>query len=170
MRSLAGLLLALVAAGCGSPARYGCSSCGPVICVERHNYCRCLDDWHSGLAARRCALKALGICSDVSPDYRRGFVQAYVDIAQGATGATPPIPPERYWSACLRSGCGRMRADEWFAGYSDGAARALTCYRGGTVPSSGVPYVTGPPHQHGMQQGFAPENACQPTGSFSAGW
>lgn len=53
-----------------------------------------------------------------------GFEQAYIDIADGGTGALPPLPPARYWHTCYRTEAGYARADEWFEGYRVGASLA----------------------------------------------
>jgi hypothetical protein len=135
------LLFAASAGGCATGDR-SCGACGPLVCVECCKYCRCCDELHTDLAARRCAWEALRSREAASCDYRHGFVRAYVDLAHGATGALPPVPPERYWSVCFRTCDGHARAREWYAGYADGVASA----RGGlgapceTVPSSGTYY------------------------------
>ena len=153
MRSVLGLTLILVTAGCHSCGSRGFPSCGPTVCVEHHCYCRKLDDLHTGLAARKCALLALS--GDECCDYRRGFTQAFVDVAHGKTGTAPPVPPQRYWSVCFRSSCGQGRASDWYSGYRDGAAIAAgqcgeVCR---TVPNSGTGYHYGPTHQQGTGTG-----------------
>ena len=149
MHRYLGLILISVTAGCQWGTPCGGSSCGPVVCVEHHCYCRKLDDLHTGMSARLCALQAFP--GREGCDYRRGFTQAYVDVALGRTGTAPPVPPERYWDVCFRSGCGQGRAADWYAGYRDGAAHAqqrcgTTCR---TVPSSGTGYHHGPVRAHG---------------------
>lgn len=59
-----------------------------------------------------------------SRDFSTGFVQAYVDVAEGGSGNTPAVPPERYWKRCNRTASGHGRAEEWFAGYRAGAQLA----------------------------------------------
>jgi hypothetical protein len=168
MRRGPGLLLLLLAtAGCCSTCGDPCGSCGPWVCVESCKYCRCLDDLHTGTAARRCALEALHCRDDVSCDYAHGFVQAHVDLAQGATGTLPPVPPERYWSVCFRSCPGHVRAQEWYRGYADGVASAgggmgAPCQH---IPSSGTVYDSGPAYGHNPSRGGA-----FPCGYRPGGW
>jgi hypothetical protein len=150
MRLASGLLLLIAASGCRSA---GCGTCGsacqPAVCCECHCYCRKLDDWHTAMNARSCAARFLS--GRDSRDYRLGFTQAFVDVALGRTGASPPVPPERYWSVCFRSACGHDRVAEWYAGYRAGAELALaecgaTCR---TIPSSGAGGHFGQPLQDG---------------------
>jgi hypothetical protein len=147
------LLLVLALSGCCGLGDGACGSCGPLVCWESCKYCRCVDDIHTDIAARKCACQALSNCPQSSCDFDRGFTQAYVDLAHGATGALPPVPPERYWSVCFRTCGGHSRARDWYAGYSAGVASA----NGGlgapcnNVASSGTYYDPGP--------GLAPKNA-----------
>jgi len=138
---LASLILAVVSAGC-------CSGpcCGPLVCVESPCYLRRIDQWHTDCTARRCAWQAIPNDLSVTGDYRNGFTQAFRDVARGADGTLPPIPPERYWDVCFRSGAGHARAQDWFAGYRDGAeaARAWCGETCRTIASSGTGYHFGP--------------------------
>ncbi|WP_145371509.1 hypothetical protein [Maioricimonas rarisocia] len=86
-------------------------------------------------------------------DFHAGFVDGYVDVAQGGSGVVPPIPPEAYWGAASRTPTGHQRAQDWFAGYSAGAEAALSscCAAYNRVPHRGIGpavHVTspGPPH------------------------
>ena len=56
-----------------------------------------------------------------SRDFKDGFCRAYIDIAKGGTGETPPVPPEKYWKAHFRTAKGHEKAQQWFAGYRLGA-------------------------------------------------
>lgn len=92
----------------------------------------CSPNWHhtglderaagqQGLRAARCVLKG----GDVSCHFREGFEQAYIDIAQGADGTPPGVPPERYWNTGYRNPEGHVRAEQWMAGYHAGAQAAI---------------------------------------------
>ena len=75
-------------------------------------------------------------------DFRDGFIQAYEDIADGQSGATPPVPPSKYWTAYYRSAEGKQHAQQWFNGYRVGASSALgkkPMYYG-PIADSGVAY------------------------------
>ncbi len=154
MRLALGLLLITVTCGCHACNPQTCGPCGPAgtacgtacppcVCVESPCYCRKLDDWNSSISARFCACRHLS--GRECRDYRMGFTQAFIDVAQGKTGEAPPVPPERYWDVCFRSPGGHDRAADWYAGYREGASQALarcggTCQ---TVPSSGAAYQSG---------------------------
>lgn len=120
----------------------GCQTVNDHTMFRKPGYCRFVDDMHSETVARMVANGELARCpGPPSVDYRRGYVQAFIDIRQGATGAVPPVPPECYWYDRFRTPEGHRRADLWFAGYADGAAIAQGW--GGDaqyVPSSGTPY------------------------------
>lgn len=171
-RLLAGLLILALAGCCGG----SCGSCGPWICIESCCFCRRLDEWHAGIAARRCALESLAAQGSCSCDYSRGFVQAYVDLAHGATGQVPPVPPQRYWSVCFRTCPGHDRADQWFAGYQAGVASA----NGGlgapcqTIAGSGTYYDPGPGQGNATLPGDGVTPAAQwstgPVGPGQPGW
>ena len=60
----------------------------------------------------------------VSRDFRYGFQQAFLDIANGGSGALPAVPPARYWTAAYRTTWGHNKAREWFEGYEAGANAA----------------------------------------------
>ena len=77
---------------------------------------------HAGLAAYSRYVQQCGNMPGMS--FRCGFEQAYVDIAQGGNGVTPAIPPPRYWTAGYRTEYGHAQAQDWFQGYSEGAAMA----------------------------------------------
>ena len=77
-------------------------------------------------AAIRSANQALRRCygDQVGHDFRQGFQQAFMDIANGGSGAVPAVPPPRYWSAPYRTLWGHEKADEWFDGYDAGGDAA----------------------------------------------
>jgi hypothetical protein len=73
-------------------------------------------------------------------DFQYGFEQAYVDVALGASGEVPPLPPERYWKKRARTPKGHQRAQDWFAGYAAGAEQARAQYAHfNHVATSGAP-------------------------------
>ena len=57
-------------------------------------------------------------------DYKKGFRQAFVDVAHGSDGELPAVPPPVYWNAHFRSDAGQRKAECWFSGYRAGAAMA----------------------------------------------
>ena len=95
-----------------------------------HLYCRQIDDFAAGMTARKIARKHLALnltsdCPTPSCDYRRGFEQAYVDVALGSSGQAPPVPPAMYWQAGFRTPEGHAKVDDWYRGYCDGAQHAV---------------------------------------------
>lgn len=91
-------------------------------------------------AAVKAANRALSDqdCGETSRDFRFGFQQAYIDIANGGSGALPAVPPARYWTAAYRTTWGHNKAREWFSGYEAGASSAQCCMPASTlsVPTS----------------------------------
>lgn len=125
---LGGLLLA-------STSLPGCHSV-PAVAAHKptrsgnHFYFRCIDDCVASITSRKVARKHLAMCHTKDTphptcDYRRGFEQAYVDVALGSPGTMPVVPPPMYWTAGMRSPEGHARAQDWFQGYCDGVQRAV---------------------------------------------
>ncbi|SFH54040.1 hypothetical protein [Planctomicrobium piriforme] len=85
-------------------------------------------------------------------DYRLGYEQAFVDVAQGACGAVPALPPANYWKVCARTPEGHQRAQEWFNGYAAGAAAAKSIYE---------PYNRVAASQFYEQAGCGQDGNCQ---------
>lgn len=88
-----------------------------------------LDEWstnHTAKSAARSVLfrQQLRTLRFYNADYKDGFQQAYIDIANGGSGECPPVPPPRYWNTFYRSSCGEKYAERWFDGYRAGAAMA----------------------------------------------
>jgi hypothetical protein len=109
--------------------------------TEPHEYSRHYDERMTRCRAEQRGYVAVKECyPSADADFRQGFVQAYVDIALGADGTLPAVPPERYWKVCQRDPDGYCEADHWFAGYTAGAQRALaSCWHAhNQVPASGL--------------------------------
>lgn len=123
-----GLLLASsTLTGCHAPAVVATHT--PTF-SGNHLYCRQIDDFMAGMTARKVARHHMALnvsadCPAPSCDYRRGFEQAYVDVALGASGKAPAVPPAMYWQAGFRTPEGHARVDEWYHGYCDGAQHAV---------------------------------------------
>lgn len=130
--------------GNGCPPGYtDCESdvCHPLYCLPTWHYLRCVDEKVTIHEAADRANLALQRDYPVAPSahFCDGFGTAFVDIALGAHGEIPPVPPRRYWKLCYRTENGHAIAQEWFAGYAAGAARALSSRRAhdNNVASSG---------------------------------
>jgi len=118
------LLLLLASSGCAGP-------CPWLRLPQGRCYNRTLDDTLACKVAGDVARQHLADrCQGQewpSRDYQAGYVQAYQDIALGADGQTPLVPPETYWQSCARTPEGHQRASDWFDGYTDGAQVAWDC-------------------------------------------
>ena len=113
-------------------------------CFHPHYHCGAPDGVRDHVAVKKASLKAAKRalsdqdCGETSRDFRYGFQQAYIDIANGGTGALPAIPPPRYWAAPYRTVWGHNKARDWFSGYEAGASAAKCCMPSDTlsVPTS----------------------------------
>ncbi len=107
-------------------------------------HCGSPDGWKDRRAARKSAILNANIAMSQQSsgcetrDFRYGFQQAFLDIANGGSGALPAIPPSRYWAAPYRTGWGHDKARSWFEGYEAGAAAAKcgSLCSTGSVPTS----------------------------------
>lgn len=104
--------------------------CSPHPYYSLDGYQTNLDKMVVKHAAKKCAhqsLKNLSCqCKDKpSKAFRKGYREAYIDIALGDSGTVPPVPPEEYWAAHYRTPAGYIEIQEWFTGYKLGAEHAL---------------------------------------------
>ncbi len=101
-------------------------------CFGKHpKYCRFHDNVLTRHDARKLAHQELSRSygSDrMTCDFRRGYEQAFVDVAQGGWGEVPALPPANYWTNCARTPEGHEKAHDWFSGYSAGAEAAKAMY------------------------------------------
>ncbi len=113
-------------------------------CFHPPYHCGAPDGIRDHVSVKKAAIKAANRalseqdCGETSRDFRFGFQQAYIDIANGGTGALPAIPPPRYWAAPYRTAWGHNKARNWFSGYEAGASAAQCCMPADTlsVPTS----------------------------------
>lgn len=135
-------------------------------------FSRCIDDKLAKCAAAwdaHAALRSVPDCWSSKPDYRDGFIDAFQDVAIGHPGDLPAIPPEKYWKGCFRTGPQAQLAQDWFAGYCDGAERARQCYGLNEVQVSAQGYpqstLAAPQGMHAHQmpqvQSYGPGTPCQ---------
>lgn len=104
--------------------------CSPHPYYSLDGYQTDLDKFVVKHAAKKCAHQSLKNmachCKDKpSKAFRKGYRQAYIDIALGDSGEVPPVPPEEYWAAHYRTPAGYVEIQEWFTGYKLGAEHAL---------------------------------------------
>lgn len=103
--------------------------CSPKPYWSLDGYQTDLDKYFVKRAARKCAKESLDTmsagCNDKpSKSFRKGYLQAYMDIALGESGTVPPVPPEEYWAAHYRTAEGYVEVQEWFTGYKLGSEHA----------------------------------------------
>lgn len=134
--ALIGLSLAL--SGCalgrgncndGSCGAGRCSNCIPPW-VPMCKYCPHIDDLVVCETAKNCGICALAryrknCGTRLSADFAAGFVQAYIDLAEGRGPLPPNLPPSRYWQAYYRSCAGEPKIEQWYAGYNAGLEDGL---------------------------------------------
>jgi hypothetical protein len=126
-----------------------------MFCHGRHaRYHSITENIHTSKRARclaRADLRKLDNDQCLSCDYRLGYEQAYVDVAQGTDGQIPALPPAKYWKVDARTPEGHQRAQQWFNGYAAGAARARCQYEPfNEVASSGGPGYGWPGYSDGI--------------------
>jgi len=79
---------------------------------------------------RTCALKAWyrrehNFCDQAYlKDFKAGFVDGYVAIAEGKPGCPPSVPPKQYWSWAYQTPEGQAQMAAWYAGYPYGVQAA----------------------------------------------
>ncbi|WP_145420906.1 hypothetical protein [Planctomycetes bacterium K23_9] len=57
-------------------------------------------------------------------DFKAGFMQGYMDVADGSNGCVPSVAPSSYWGWRYQSADGQNAVNAWFAGYPQGAQLA----------------------------------------------
>jgi hypothetical protein len=106
-----------------------------------------------------------GGCPGANADYEAGFKDGFVDfVFAGGTGEPPPLPPRTFWNMDLRLPAGRERADQWFAGYREGARVARDSgYRALAVVQTSLtqpPYP--PPYGSSADESYPPASMSGP--------
>lgn len=158
MRLSVAAVLALSLTGCHMNVA-ACRPCRSEMfcCMKKRPYCRWIDEAKARHAARLAAewdIAELSKTCGMSCDYKEGFEQAYVDVALGADGQVPALPPKEYWKDKNRTCEGHRSAQAWFAGYAEGAQRALACR---------APYNFVPPSEYGEVLGAGHETFAEST-------
>lgn len=57
-------------------------------------------------------------------DLRAGFIEGYMDVANGGSGCTPTVVSSDYWGWKYQSGDGQAAVNAWFEGYPLGVKAA----------------------------------------------
>ncbi|MEO1995571.1 MAG: hypothetical protein ABGZ17_09875 [Planctomycetaceae bacterium] len=139
--------------GCAATCRPGFGFAWPVItwrydcepdgCRPRRWQSALTPDWCDDCVthhlARRAARRQLRHSGEHSRDFKAGFVQSFEDLADGAPGVVPAVPPKKYWTAYYRTPEGQQSAHSWFDGYRAGMdAAGCDGSRGGNRVASSM--------------------------------
>jgi hypothetical protein len=57
-------------------------------------------------------------------EFKQGFYQGYMDVANGADGCIPAVAPSQFWGWKYQSADGQAAVNAWFSGYPLGAKAA----------------------------------------------
>lgn len=105
-----------------------CRACqAPRWYWSRGRYIHWYDSWVTERTAEACAKKTFRndpAATAATGDFYCGYQQAFIDLANGGSGVTPAVPPEKYWKANNRSARGYEKAEQWFEGYRAGVCAA----------------------------------------------
>jgi hypothetical protein len=63
-------------------------------------------------------------CEPLTCDYACGWKAGYYDVATGGTGCPPVVAPKRYWKPPVFCEHDPSKRDDWYCGFSAGAACA----------------------------------------------
>ncbi|WP_153557328.1 hypothetical protein [Roseimaritima sediminicola] len=92
--------------------------------------CDCVDEFMIGYRNRALAAQAWHARKHCynhhghQDHFSAGFIQGYIDVADGGDGCTPAIAPRDYWGWRYQSPEGQAKVAAWFAGYPMGAKAA----------------------------------------------
>ena len=109
--------------------QFGMRNGGCTDCVPRRAVGCWYDPWWDAevtkFTGHQCALHAWRDWQKQCPGgaschFKRGFFQAYEDLAMNRRPSPPVIPPSKYWNAYYRSCAGQPDVEDWFDGYDAG--------------------------------------------------
>lgn len=148
--------------------------CSPPTYLSFAKYWPWLDEKVTTMTAKKCAGRALlsqqwRMMKLLPKDYKRGFVQAFIDVGNGGDGAVPPIPPARYWNAPYRTARGQKVIQWWFDGYRAGAAMAAVELQPLRRITASYDWSVGVPNEpfaatSGLGMSGCPTGNCMPPG------
>jgi hypothetical protein len=84
-----------------------------------------------------------------------GFRDGYADVASGANGCPPPVPPRKYWTWKYQTPEGQCKVAAWFEGYPHGA-RAAEEHGAGNFQDIQVSYAIEAQYSPEFQAGGVP--------------
>jgi hypothetical protein len=90
--------------------------------TKKHNELVAQDAWKQ-FAAANCAGEDQ---AEYTSEYRQGFIEGYADyLTNGGKGEAPAVPPFGYTKLHAQTPWGAMAAQDWFAGFREGALMAM---------------------------------------------
>ena len=112
----------------GGVASTGCTaSRGLFSRVSRGGYCdKVVSKYRNRVAAEKawhCRKASFGAQAS-NEVFKAGFIDGYIDVAEGGDGCTPPFAPREYWGWRYQNAGGRNAVGSWFAGYPLGVQAA----------------------------------------------
>jgi hypothetical protein len=148
--------------------------CKPKPYVTFTKYWPFLDELHTTWTAKSCAKRIL-IRQEwnskrlLGGDYKDGFKQAFIDIAQGGNGEVPAVPPPKFWNTHFRSNWGQRKAELWFNGYRAGVAMAGVELNDIRHIAASADWTVEKPTSPFASQANCETGNCPPTGPINGG-
>ncbi len=121
----------LVIAGCLGLMAVGSTGCTMTAGVGRSlTHSDCIDDFMIGYRNKALAEKAWHCrkkqfhnqCN--GREFKDGFIQGYIEVAEGGNACTPAIAPSEYWGWRYQSSNGQGAVNAWFQGFPQGVRAA----------------------------------------------
>ncbi|QDT03195.1 hypothetical protein K227x_15770 [Rubripirellula lacrimiformis] len=90
----------------------------------------CIDDFMIGYRNKALAEKAWHCRKSqfgkqcYGKEFKDGFIQGYMEVAQGGYACTPAMAPSKYWGWRYQSANGQGAVNAWFQGFPEGARAA----------------------------------------------
>jgi len=127
-RKLVRRMLALACLGLLVADTTGCSlTSGMCKAVQQSD---CIDDFMVGYRNRALAEKAWHCRKDrfsgqtYAKEFKAGFIDGYMEVANGGPGCCPTVAPSKYCGWQYQSANGKAAINAWFAGYPMGVQAA----------------------------------------------
>ena len=107
-----------------------------------------LDHRNKSMAAKSWHCQKHRFCNP-SKAFKEGFIEGYMDVANGGNGCIPSVAPSKYWGWMYQSSSGQKAVNDWFAGYPQGVRSAeqdgvanwsqVRTYRSPSPPQQSIP-------------------------------
>ncbi|NUQ62830.1 MAG: hypothetical protein HUU20_10095 [Pirellulales bacterium] len=125
--------ICLICSGCGTIGKCTPGKLLRTVFLEPAVYCEPKDDARSRAAYRRASEEAWNQVRQASAgtafshDFESGFKDGYSEyLYAGGSTVPPPVPPRRYWNEKWQNPEGHQAIEDWYAGYREGTAAAIS--------------------------------------------